>query len=157
MHLIPINTITMNKEYFHSNVYEKIKDYIDREKAEADNFQVCTMTITPELAEKINKYIRDKNLSTYSQSRKNKRQVRFLYTPNFSVKMYVKYNGGYSMCLIDSGASGHYSGKYREDEYKEKAEKSMTQLDLYFAIIKKYPNHLLDISFVAGEDANIPF
>ena len=61
----------MEKEYFKSYVYEKIKDYLDRDKAEADNFRVFHMTITPQLAKKLNKYIRAEGLDTYSQS-KNK-------------------------------------------------------------------------------------
>jgi len=146
-----------NKQYSNIRpwVYKEIKNYLTREKAEAKNFDISTMKITPELAKEIQTYINDNNLQTYSQYRKNKRSVNFSYTPNFSVKMYRKDDGEYSMCLIDSGAKGDSS----EEEYKEKAKRCKTILDLYFDIIKNSPNDLVDISFSTGEndDDVIPF
>ena len=143
----------MHNNYFLPKVYERIKEYLTKENAEAANFRVLKMTITSEVAEKIYKYIEDENLETYSQYKKNGRSVKFSYTPKFSVKMYFKKDGSYSMCLIDSGTRGRYPIRFTHltKEYDEKYKKSMSMLDLYFAIIKKYPNHLISIQFATGE------
>jgi hypothetical protein len=136
-------------------VYKEIKNYLTREKAEANNFHIYTMKITEKLAKEIKDYISDEDLQTYSQYRKNKRSVNFTYTPNFSVKMYIKDDGSYSMCLIDSGARGHSS----DEEYNEKAKRCKTKLDLYFDILRKSPNDLMEVSFSTDEDDNdeVPF
>ena len=140
----------MKEEYFYPHVWAKVKDYLTPEKAEEANFSIYTMTISLELAEKIYKYIEKENLQTYRQSTKNGRRVKFIYTPNFSVKIY--YSGSYTNCFIDSGALGYCGGHNDQFMYNQKKEKSMTKMELYFAILKKYPNHLLGISCTSGDD-----
>jgi hypothetical protein len=151
---------SLNKEDFYPNVWDKIRDYLTPQAVEEAKFRVLSMTITPELAERLNRYIDREKLETYSQTTKNRRQVRFSYTPNFSVKIYKKNNGECSMCLIDSGARGYYKGKYRQSEYEEKRAKSMTMMEIYFSILKKYPKHLLDISCITenvDDYKDVPF
>ena len=136
----------MKKEYFKPNVWNEIKDNLTPEQVEANGFIVYSMTITPELAEKLYKYIESENLTTFRQSTKNRRRVKFIYTPNFSVKIYYKSDDSYSVCLVDSGARGN-----ARRDFEEKMARSLTKIEVYYAILKKYPHHLLSISCSTSE------
>ncbi|MEZ9865862.1 MULTISPECIES: hypothetical protein [unclassified Vibrio] len=142
----------MKEEYFKPSVWNEIKDNLTSEQVETSNFKVYSMIITPELAEKLCHYIEREKLSTFRQSTKNGRKIKFLYTPNFSVKIYYKRDGSYSMCLVDSGAAGH--GGY---DLEEKRKKSLTKMEVYFAILTKYPHHLLSLSCSSSEADDIQF
>ncbi|WP_207060892.1 hypothetical protein [Motiliproteus sp. SC1-56] len=141
----------MKREYFRRDVWDKIKNHLTPEKVEAAGFKVFGMKITPQLADKIYDYIWKEKIYTHMQSRKNRRSVKFLYTPNFSVKIYIKDNGNYSTCLIDLGTPGAIIGESGRKEYEDKKKRSLTMIEIYFAILRKYPQHLLSIS-CATED-----
>ncbi|ELB2923561.1 MULTISPECIES: hypothetical protein [Vibrio] len=143
----------MKKEYFRPSVWKEVKDNLTPEQVEASGFRVYSMTITPELAEKLVNYIESNKLSTFRQSTKNRRRVKFIYTPGFSVKIYYKSDGSYSVCLVDSGATG---GGGRD--FEEKKAKSLTKIEVYYAILKKYPQDLMSISCSSSEqDDGIPW
>lgn len=139
----------MDSRRFRPNVWEKIKDLLTREQVEESNINLYTMRITPELAKKLCDYISREGLETYSQSRKNGRQVDIRYAPHFSVKLYKRSDGSFSSCYVDTGARGYTGGggTTSQAEYEDKAERCMTKLEVYFAILKKYPQHLLDVSY----------
>ena len=136
----------MKREYFKPDVWEKINKYLTPEKANAAGFKVYGMKITPQLADKIQDYIRKEKINTYCQFTKDGRSINFLYTPHFSVKIYIRDDGKYSSCFIDNGARGNVIGENDRKTYEYKFKKSMTKMEIYFAIINKYPEHLLDIS-----------
>lgn len=141
----------MQKRTFNRNskvdVYEKIKNYLTREQVDAAKFAVHQMTITSELADILIKYIKDERLETFSQYTKNNKSVTFIYTANFSIKKYS------SMCLIDNGTRGDkYQYESPRESYSEKSQRTMTRLDLYCSIIKKYPSHLIDVRFSTNEN-----
>ena len=141
----------MKREYFKPNVWEKINKYLTPEKAKAAGFKVYGMKITPQLADKIQDYIRKEKIDTYCQFRKDARSINFLYTPRFSVKIYIRDDGKYSSCFIDNGARGNVISENDRKTYEYKFKKSMTKMEIYFAIIKKYPEHLLDIDISCGK------
>lgn len=143
----------MNSQYFLPKVWEKVKDHLTPEQVADRKMSLYTMRITPELGQKLYDYISQEGLETYRQNRKNGRQVDFLYAPHFSVKRYKRYDGSYSSCYVDSGARGYSGGGSvsSQAQYEAKAARCMTQLDVYFAILKKYPQHLLDVSFGSVE------
>jgi hypothetical protein len=142
----------MKREYFKRDVWEQIKDFLTPEKVEAAGFKVFNMKITPQLADKIYDYIWKEKLYTHMQPRKNRRSVRFLYSPNFSVKIYIRDDGKYSTCIIDHGAQGEIIGERGRKEYEDKKERCLTMIEVYFAILKKYPQHLLSISCATEEE-----
>lgn len=155
----------LSPESFHPKVWEKIKNYQTREQVEQAGLRISSMKITQELGKKLIDYINQNKLQTFGQLRKNGRDVHFLYAPHFSVKMYLKYDGSCSSCFIDGGADGYY-GKWRHrrggraDEYSPKAKRCMRLQEIYFAILKQYPRHLLDVRYITRadeEDLDFPF
>jgi hypothetical protein len=118
--------------------------------------RLYTMRITPELGTKLYDYITRERLTTFHRSNMNRRQVDFLYAPHFSVKLYKRDDGSCSSCYVDTGARG-YSGcgsASKKAEYHAKAERCMTKLEVYFAILKKYPQHLLEVKYGTDDEDN---
>lgn len=149
----------MDSQCFLPKVWEQIKDRLTLEQVAGTKTRLYTMSITPELGKRLCEYISREGLATYHQSNKNGRQVDFTYTPHFSVKLYRRYDGSYSSCYVDVGARGHSGGgsAHSKAEYDAKAAKCMTKLDVYFAILKKYPQHLLDVQYGTEDPDDTPF
>jgi len=139
----------MLSQSFLPKVWEKIKDRLTPTQVAAGKMRLYTMRITPELGEKLYDYITREGLATYHQNNKNGRQVDFTYTPHFSVKRYKRNDGSCSSCYVDEGARGYSGGGSvsSQTEYHAKAARCITKLEIYFAILKKYPQHLLDVSY----------
>jgi hypothetical protein len=144
----------MSEEYCHPAVWEKVRNYLTPEALDGAKLEVFSMRITDELGGRLRDYIAREKLQTFSQNRKNGRRVDFVYAPNFSIKRYLRQDGTCSSCFIDGGAIGYARSSSRNrEEYRLKEARCMKRVDLYFAILKKYPEHLLDVIYSQSIDA----
>jgi hypothetical protein len=125
----------MKNTNFRVYIFNIIKDFLSNHTLEELSEQVSSIKVTEECGHKITGYIHRNKLSTFSQYKKNGKRVSFTYTANFSVKCYS------SGCYIADGTRGSRS----DQVYKDIKEKGMSKREVYYAVLKKYPNEILDI------------
>lgn len=142
-----------------------------KEAAEAQTgyFRVSSLMITNELAAKVDSYISSNGLRTFSQPNKRKTSHN-TYTLNFTLKQYRDTENPKSY-LSKPGAVGYYKSTIKTEVYRinpgstesyvsvhpprdeniEKYEslkaRSPTLEQMYFWIVRKYPNDLLWMDF----------
>lgn len=155
-------------------VYEKIKNYLTIEQSEAQKHHCLkSMRITPKIGREILHYINENDLQTSSRRVHHKvancpqgdldpytngnwrlriNTLEVTRTPFFEVfmyfKIYEKNDDNCIMCLVK--ASGIIPPECYQptcEINKEKGKKCKTILDLYFDILRKNPNDLIDIRF----------
>lgn len=127
--------MTVEAEYFDTKVWAKIKDYLSPDDLRAARMEVVEMTVTTDLGKKLVAYMMKENLVTRSQHKTHGRSVSWMYTRNFSIK---EYRG---RSFIAQGTTG--SGT--PPPFGPSVGPCLTREEIYFAILKKYPNHLLDV------------
>jgi hypothetical protein len=128
------------------------------------------MRVTKDYMFAVSKYIRDNNLLSDWHDRDNscghgadtfdpelKKYMSSLAgyggssTPNFSMK--VNFTANVYVITAKGSVASHSSSKKGHDGrlvwkgHKDKARRCKTILDLYFDVLEKSPNDLLDISF----------
>lgn len=126
----------MKNNNFRGYIFNIVKDYLSNHTLEELSEQVSSMKVTEECGHKISGYIYENKISTFSQFKKNGKRVSFYYTANFSVKCYS------SGCYIANGTRG---SRVSNQAYQDMKKKGMTKREVYYGVLKKYPNQILDI------------
>ena len=126
----------MKNNNFRVYIFNIVKEFLSNHTLEELSEQVSSMKVTEECGHKISGYIHSNKLSTFSQYKKNGKHVSFTYTANFSVKCYS------SGCYIASGTRG---SSISDQAYQDMKKKGMSKREIYYAVLKKYPNEILDI------------
>lgn len=151
-------------------VYNKIKNYLTRDKVQKSNFKIKSMRVTKDYLLEVSSYIWSNNLITdwhdsddscgngpetfdpelkrYMKSlvgSSGKSTPKFSTEANFRTNIYVITSKGSVASRLSSKKGS--DGKLVWKDHKDKARRCKTILDLYFDILEKSPNDLLDISF----------
>ncbi len=130
-----VDDLRVAKENVIPKVWGKIQDYLTPEDLRAGKMEVIELTVTPELGKKLIGYMMKEKLVTWSQNKTHGRRVSWMYTRNFSVKEYE----GRSYIAAGTPGSG------TPPPFGPSEGPCMTREEIYFAVLKKYPIHLLDI------------
>ena len=152
-----------------------------QEEAELETgfFSVFSLMITCELSEKIGQYLSRCNLETFSQPNQAKTSWN-TYTLNFTLKSY-RDGDNRRAYLSKPGALGYYKNtiarqKFRNNpgtasesisfqhpkeedlnNFADLQERSPTILQMYFWIVRKYPNDLIWMDYSVADLSGNPF
>ncbi|HCA5045202.1 TPA: hypothetical protein ACGIKW_003816 [Acinetobacter baumannii] len=146
-------------------VYKKILDLIDLDSQSAEKQQVIieSIEITEELHSKIHKYIAQNHLGTHFRYGRGGRWgggSHYQHCYNFTLVIYRKPNTS-KYYLNNGGAMGcDVSRKNNEKQYGPLEERTPTILKLFYGILRKYPDHILNVKWrydMALDDPERPF
>lgn len=144
-------------------VYNKIIDLIDlnSELAKEQGVTIESIEITEELYRKIINYLLKNNLITHMRHGKGGRWgggSGYEYCYNFVLVTYYKSNK-LKYYLNNGGALGcDVSRKNNEQKNGKLEERTPTTIKLFYGILRKYPDHILNVDWRYMTDMNdMPF
>ena len=145
-------------------VYNKNIDLIDlnSQLAKEQRISIESIEITQELYKKIIAYISKNNLRTHSRHGKGGQWgggSYYEYCYNFKLVTYRKSNTP-KYYLNNGGAMGcDVSRKNNEQKYGRLEERTPTIIKLFYGILRKYPDHILNVDwrYNTEDDLDMPF